>query len=557
MWMRTHRYELRRGLRMAAVVCTALYLCQWFYPANRTLPFVHAGGQGIGARSVTDAATSLHTDYGKTSFVIATDDTSSTVRLAELGGTAQVRMAAQDAADYPFWARLIPFSSFVIMATRDTPVRATFKGDQLATFASQTQQHTHREAVNATVIIKGNTAQVQSAVPSKTYVVADTVQTLSRAVYIKGSPIHLRPQTAPAQRSNAAVKSLADAANAAIKQPPKLNIAGKMIQPKGSDLAAWLAFQDDATTGQLHMALQQEKVTAYLTKVQGDAYVAPGKTTIRTVDDREVSRDVGKSGKGVDATAALPKILAAVQSSKQQTVDLPVGDISPTIAYDRISSNTDKALAAVVNEQAAKGGFGIAVMEINGRSSNANGDKQFIAASTYKLYVSYDWFKRVEAGKASWSDTINGQRADKCFEAMIVVSDNACAKAFATAVGGFGAVDASMKSLGLRHTSLSTANLYTTANDLAYFMYRLENGTLASSADRARLVDLMKRQVYRDGIPAGVGVPVADKVGFVDGYLNDAGIVYAPKRTYSMVIMSYGSSWSQVAAAAKQIHNQL
>ena len=67
----------------------------------------------------------------------------------------------------------------------------------------------------------------------------------------------------------------------------------------------------------------------------------------------------------------------------------------------------------------------------------------------------------------------------------------------------------------------------------------------------------MKRQVYRKGLPAGVGVPVADKVGFLEGYLHDSAIVYSPKGVYILVIYSNGSSWGAIADAAKKIHEQL
>ena len=53
----------------------------------------------------------------------------------------------------------------------------------------------------------------------------------------------------------------------------------------------------------------------------------------------------------------------------------------------------------------------------------------------------------------------------------------------------------------------------------------------------------MKRQQYRSGIPAGIGGngTVADKVGFRDSYLHDAGIVYSGKGDYAFVIMTSGS----------------
>lgn len=65
----------------------------------------------------------------------------------------------------------------------------------------------------------------------------------------------------------------------------------------------------------------------------------------------------------------------------------------------------------------------------------------------------------------------------------------------------------------------------------------------------------MKRQIYRSGIPAGShGAAVADKVGFLDGYLHDAGIVYSPKATYALVIMSSGSSWSNISDLADAVY---
>ena len=77
-----------------------------------------------------------------------------------------------------------------------------------------------------------------------------------------------------------------------------------------------------------------------------------------------------------------------------------------------------------------------------------------------------------------------------------------------------------------------------------------------NSSDTDRLLGLMKRQKYRDGIPAGTGLPVADKVGFVDDVIHDAGIVYSPKGTYVLVIMTT-SNWSGIANAAKTINSGL
>ena len=67
----------------------------------------------------------------------------------------------------------------------------------------------------------------------------------------------------------------------------------------------------------------------------------------------------------------------------------------------------------------------------------------------------------------------------------------------------------------------------------------------------------MKRQIYRAGIPKGTGQTVADKVGFVDNVIHDAGIVYGPNGPYILVIMTSNSSWSAIASIASQINTYL
>jgi beta-lactamase class A len=69
----------------------------------------------------------------------------------------------------------------------------------------------------------------------------------------------------------------------------------------------------------------------------------------------------------------------------------------------------------------------------------------------------------------------------------------------------------------------------------------------------------MKRQNYRRGIPAGIGAngTVADKVGFLDGLLHDAGLVYSQKGDFILVILTEGSSWSDIAALTQSIYGRL
>lgn len=206
---------------------------------------------------------------------------------------------------------------------------------------------------------------------------------------------------------------------------------------------------------------------------------------------------------------------------------------------------------------ASKGDYAIAVVDPRGPHASANGNKIYTAASTYKLFIAYGVFRQIDSGAMHWADTIlPGRSAEQCFRLMIVNSDNDCAEAFGNKIG-WQTIDDMIDRLGLHNTQVKFHDNSTTANDLALYLSKLQGGTLLTQTDSQILLGDMRQQIYREGIPAGTGVAVADKVGFLDAYLHDAGIVYGPKGEYVLVIMSNNSSWSQLADAAKQVHTFL
>jgi beta-lactamase class A len=233
--------------------------------------------------------------------------------------------------------------------------------------------------------------------------------------------------------------------------------------------------------------------------------------------------------------------------------------LPPIEKFNRSYSNSARGLQALLDDLAKeKGNFAIAVHELSGqgRSLSANGNKAFEAASTYKMFVAYSVLKRIENGQMHWSDTVaSGRDAAQCFDDMIIKSDNPCAEEWGKRIG-WTTIQNEMRALGLTSTKLGTT-FYSTASDQALFLNKLEKGESLKGESRDRLLAAMKRQQYRAGIPAGVGVDVADKVGFLNGLLHDSAIVYSPKGTYVLVILRDGSSWGNIADAARQINTLL
>lgn len=196
-------------------------------------------------------------------------------------------------------------------------------------------------------------------------------------------------------------------------------------------------------------------------------------------------------------------------------------------------------------------------------------DEQFTSASTYKLYIAYSMIFAVENGTVTWNSSLNGTTLRSCFSDMIIQSDNAFPTAWLEKYG-FQAVSQQVAQAGFSGTQIAHADMRTTPADLTDYLTRLYSGTSTDATtgattdfmdadSRAYLIQCMESQIYRSGIPAGIGDSgtVADKVGFLDGLLHDAAIIYTDKGDYTMVIMTDGSSWGAIAQAAATIYAAL
>jgi beta-lactamase class A len=340
-----------------------------------------------------------------------------------------------------------------------------------------------------------------------------------------------------------------------------IQLVDKSYTPTSSQIASWLTFDKDPITKKPTIGFASEALTVYLTTLQKDIYIAPTATLIELSDGVETGRQRGKSGRGID----MPHDVQLLQSQLQQgdgIVQLTTTSLPSPITYNHEYSKTQAGLQALLNDLAAtKGDYAISLQQLGatGWSASVNGDKAYAPASTYKLFVAYAILKQIENDQRHWGDDATaGQTVSQCFDNMIINSDNTCAEWFGGQIGWKTITDM-IHAAGLSGaTSLNTPRGFVaTADDEVLFLTKLQTGQLLNPDSTGRLLGVMRRQVYRAGIPAGAGVPVADKVGFLDGLLHDAAIVYAPSGTYVLVIMTNGSSWGEIADTARQISTLL
>lgn len=201
----------------------------------------------------------------------------------------------------------------------------------------------------------------------------------------------------------------------------------------------------------------------------------------------------------------------------------------------------------------------ISAMVINlktGQTSSVNADKQFVAASLYKLYVATAVYKLIDEGKINYNtSTGNGYSVNQCLQRMITVSDNDCGQVLGTLVG-WSDQNPMLAGLGFTGTQLSAnSDELTTPHDTSLLFKRLYDGTLLSPNSSAHFLDLLKNQRINNRLPAALpaGTVVAHKTGDLDRNVHDAGIVYSPAGDYVVTLMSDG--WSDITAAAPTLAN--
>jgi beta-lactamase class A len=261
-----------------------------------------------------------------------------------------------------------------------------------------------------------------------------------------------------------------------------------------------------------------------------------------TFDAEKLKRRLTEVGLGVHD--AVIEVAATAQAPKKSPAEMA------TLA-DELAETHDQVL-----ERFRGTSLGVMAVDLDGYwELGINQDRVYTSASTYKLFIAYTMLRQVEDGKASWADQLNGKSLEACLETMIVDSDNACPETWLIKMG-YSWVRAQVAELEwLKGTKIADGDMQTTPRDLATLLTKLYDGELLSTESTEKLLGLMKRQKYRDGIPAGVApAAVADKVGFLGGLLHDAAIVYG-ERPMVLVVMTNGSSWQNIAQIAGDIQS--
>ncbi len=272
--------------------------------------------------------------------------------------------------------------------------------------------------------------------------------------------------------------------------------------------------------------------------------------------------------------------VARVQSVPVQATEAPAVASAPT-PDARIVNEARLREAVFAPFRGVPGRFGIAVKDLaTGQSVNLNERFPFQAASLYKLPVMYDVLKLRDMNLLLLNDemTISSEDASMdlgslpwpvgtrvtigtALERMVTLSDNSGAYMLAKKIGS-PRINDDMLSLGLELTYIKGGDLQTSAGDMARLLELIARGQAVSPETSAEMVHLMARQQVRDRIP--VQMPpeavVANKTGNWEGAAHDVAIVYGPRATFVIALLSDGITdidalYSAMSTAARNVYD--
>lgn len=551
---RHRRWFLVAGAIVGGILVLSI-IFQLLYPASRTLPKQRIGGIVVGYKTAADLRSNLEATQKDMNVTLEIGDKKQSVAWQDIGITINKDAVVIDALNYPLWQKFVPFSAVYRSFAQNSALATQVDEPKLRTYTEQIAKDNYHGPANASLSITGTTVVKNAQKAGYKFEPDALVAQLSSAPYRKDATVVLASSAVPPAFSEKDIEAVAQHATAIINTEVKVDVTGKVTTIPAAEIAGWLTFTETTDEQRIAINTDPAKVKAYVTALGKEIYKAPGAMTITLRDGQELQRTPDTSGQSIDGDKGAAAVSTQLLTAKPGVVATPIMKLPPKITYQRSYTKSQAGMSALLNDIAGEEpDMALTVRAMDGSiAASAKGSKQYAPASTYKLMTVLSVMRRIEAGSMQWTDNVNGRNVEQCVSDMIVLSDNPCGTALGDKIG-WQAITNDAQSIGMSRTNLARGFVSTT-DDQAIFLAKLQQGTLVNPANQEKLLNLMKQQKYRAGIPAGTsGSIVANKVGFIDALLHDSAIVYGPKGTYALSIYSNKGSWPRMAAATAKVH---
>lgn len=555
------KYLKRRRtlIENVALILILLILVQLVFWEGRSGFFHEVNGLSVSYKSRSAIAEELNKHFDHANVTITAQNKEYNVSLDTMGVQPDIAQISKSAVEYPIWQRLIPFSFLTRVVPSNTEIIPIVDQEKLDAFVSIISSENNLQPKDASLIYDKGKITLSEAKSGYKYEPENIKNFFIHLQFSPGGKYKLEAIALSPKTTNEDAQKIILQAEYAINNPPKLVAENLVLTPDKNTIANILLISKNDSGPVLEV--DDKKLESYLRDINEKYFTKATPITVTLLDGGEIARVDGVQGRGVELTKSKELVKQAILGADSKEINLPIAKIDPETAYRRIYTATQKGLQTLVSDIVTENGdFAISVQEIAGgtRQASSRGNVRYLAASTYKIFVAYYLIKQVEENKIAWNDVLeNGKTVDKCFEDMIVQSDNPCAELLRSKFGT-GQITKKLKSIGINNSGFDANGSFATADDETKFMHLLATGKLMNDIHKDKFISAMKSQIFRQGIPKGAsGATVADKVGFLFGYINDTAVVYGPRSTYSITILSNNSSWSKIADTASRINKIL
>ncbi len=552
--------------KIALIVIGAIFVMmvigQFIYPRDRALPFTKVAGVDVGGKSTEEIRQLAVEMEDRTELeVYGHDRTLLKEKVGSLGVDIDEAQVAAQAVNYSWWLRLIP-TSFLWAGPRVDQAAGSVDIAKADSYVADHLDILDATPVNARLRVDGGSVVIDSS-KQGAHMTAEALKAgLVRGSYALAGVTRLDVgfESKDPSIDNDDLGSLKAKAQAAVDVEIELRYGDKAVAVPIEERGSWLVLNQDSATkpDDIKMSLDANRVAAYANNNFKEQAIKPaGVTEVYLTDGVEQRRVDGATGKAIDGGRLTATLSEHIFSSHEKTiVELPIADVPPQIKKHHTFTKSQAGLQAYVNSLADEGDIRVTVRQLGGHgwSASYRGGEQTVAASTYKVYVVAYALNQIKEGKASYDENINGTSMRTCIERTIIQSDNACPEVMLKRFGARNIANYFHERGYSQSTGFGVTHAMTTTNDLVKAMTDIQSGSLVSSSEQAFMMDLLGRTNHRAGVPAGSAAPrVLNKVGFLEGYLNDAAIVYHPGGTYVISVMTKGQSWAKIAEITRKI----
>jgi len=551
----TGSHNVQLGFSALALLTVVIGI-QLAYPADRTLPLSRIDSAGRVGFQPNEKIIARVASLNYRSLNVNVRDKTIATSYADMG----VRINAEDTfyrlSDYSLAERLIPFSIFVVGNATYT-LSKDIDEAKLDRFIRESDLVSSRQPRDASISLNGTELIVVPAENGYVYDKSSLKQQLLSIGLNNDGQIELTPEVLYPSITSSLAKREAAQMQRRLDTPMIIKAENESTTISSEIMAAWVDIISDPKSKKIDISFNKSRVAASLQTFASQVNT-PAKPTVTTLLNGFRAGSVeGKSGRELLFDQLVDDV-AKNTDGFLNTIDGKTRIVFPEQISERRYTRDSRGFQSLIDywAQTTGGQSGVVMRTMNGKIvATLNPYEQFNGSGSNRLYIAHLVYGRVAAGSLGLSSSTSaGQSVESCIDQMVRVSSQSCTSALGGIVGWSASNDL-LRSQGFSDSALSNGAGLTSASDTADWMIKLQNGAITQADHKNRLLDLLRQQTVRGGIPAGSsGISVANEAGSRGGVTYDVGIVYHSRGVYVLSVLSDKATFAQIAELAREVN---